>query len=115
MTSSGSITAAPATNRHVYNPGNGVDVAVSDTNGSAGAAGSSIGGGSFTLNNSSGGAAAAFTIELCAPSTGAYQALRRAVRAVIQQPRLRGVFMGVALQDTSFGTGQIQWNPGRPG
>ena len=37
------------------------------------------------------------------------------VRAMIPpSPRARGVYMGVAPGDTSYGTGQIQWNAGAP-
>lgn len=60
----GTITGEPATNRHVINPGAGVNNAISDSNGSVGAAGTSIGGGTFTLSASSSGAGIAFTIEL---------------------------------------------------
>jgi hypothetical protein len=36
------------------------------------------------------------------------------VRARIPQARARGVYMGTGPKDTSFGTGQIQWNAGAP-
>jgi hypothetical protein len=60
---SGTISTAPATNRHLYNPGDGIDIAVSDTNGSAGGAGSNIGGGTFTASAQS--QWVNWTIELC--------------------------------------------------
>ena len=62
---SGSISSPPATSRHLNNYGVGIDCAMSDTNGSAGGAGSSIGGGNFTVANGTGGGGMAWTIELC--------------------------------------------------
>ena len=62
---SGQITGGPATERERNNPGAGIDSDLSDTNGSAGAAGSSIGGGSFTLDHSSGNQWVLWTVELC--------------------------------------------------
>lgn len=64
VSSSGTITGSPATNRRTYNPFTGIDVSVSDSNGSVGGAGTSIGGGSFTCSASTSGGASAFTIEL---------------------------------------------------
>jgi hypothetical protein len=69
ISGSGSITGEPATNRHVLNPGAGVNNGISDTNGSAGAAGSTIGGGTWSFSASSSGAGITFTIELA--TTGA--------------------------------------------
>ncbi len=59
---SGSLTASPSTNRHLYNPGDGIDIGVSDTNGSAGGVGSNIGGGTFTAGST--GQWVNWTIEL---------------------------------------------------
>ena len=39
---------------------------------------------------------------------------KMAIRARIPRPRLAGIYMGESGQDTSFGTGQIQWNSGAP-
>lgn len=81
ITSSGNITSEPPTSRHVDNSGDGINTAVSDGNGSAGAAGSSIGGGSWGMNNTTGGGGMGFTVELAtvAPlvaASGIHQAVR---------------------------------------
>lgn len=78
---SGTITGEPTTNRHVTGV-SGIDAGISDSAGSAGAAGSSIGGGTWTFSNSSGGGAAGFTIELCTVAPAA------AVTAAPTPPRI---------------------------
>jgi hypothetical protein len=71
ISGSGSISSPPATNRELSNPGQGIDSGLSDSNGSAGAAGSAIGGGTWTTAGGTGGGGSAFTIELCTTAPAA--------------------------------------------
>ena len=71
---SGSISSGPAgtTQRHIYNPGNGIDNAVFDSNAPVGGVGATIGGtGVFTFSGSPNWAAV-FTIELFTQPANVY-------------------------------------------
>lgn len=74
VNASGGITGEPPTSRHTINQGNGVNTGISDSNASAGAAGASIGGGTWSFGNTAVYGASGFTIELCtqaaAPASG---------------------------------------------
>ena len=86
VNASGGITGEPTTNRHVINPGNGVNTGISDSNGSVGAAGTSIGGGTWSFGSTAPYGASGFTIELCTQAAAA--AAAAPALAAVNQPAL---------------------------
>ena len=69
----------------------------------------------ITWGSTSATAFASIAIELDTSIPGAaQQAVQPHQARIPPQPRLAGVYMGVGLQDQSYGTGQIQWNAGGP-
>lgn len=103
VSSSGSITGEPATNRHVVNPGAGVDNAVSDSNGSVGASGTTIGGGTWTWSNQTNGAGIMFTGELLAPAGAAPAGVVPQLTAKGRPAARKGILASILIKPPTTG------------
>ena len=70
--------------------------------------------GQYTLSQSSEYGIILGAFKLAATAVPVYGAQQKAIRAQPPYPRPRGVYTGLVPEDTSSGTGQIQWNAGGP-